>query len=310
MPGLITHYVFGREAVKTLADSYGKTMIKNRKRPFYLGTQGPDLFSYRFYRLHYHDHRNIGSYLHHHRTKRFFLEGVNVLEEISKEEEREYFFAYLTGFLCHYISDSICHPFIYARTNFDPDHPTSEYYGKHLALENRIDQYYAVTYLHQVYEKFRQDRIFDLALRELEAVSSCLSKTLIQTFEGLKNAQENTPEKIRQIIQMARLESRLLADPDMKKKKIVMAIEEAMVGYHLLSDKLITRQPQDGEDYLNLKKEVWTNPWKPKKKLDWSFPELFSQALDCANGLLNTFLKDPLEAVLKLDDTPYYSGTI
>lgn len=310
MPGLITHYVFGKEAVKALPDSFMKTVLRDKKRPFYLGTQGPDLFSYRFYRMLYHDHRNIGSYLHHNRTKRFFLEGVTVLNAINSKQEREYFFTYLTGFLCHYILDSICHPFVYARTNFDPNHPTNEYYGRHLALENRIDSYYAKTYLYQNYEKIRQNRIFDLTPKELDAVSTYLSKTLIHTFEGLEGAKKNTPRQICKIIQTAKLESKLLSDPNRKKTKVITSIEKATIGYHLLSDKLITRQPEDGQDYLNLSKKSWKDPWNPEEKYNWSFPELFSKALDQAVKLLSIFLENPLEAVLLLDDTSYYSGTI
>lgn len=310
MPGLITHYVFGREAIKTLPKDSFKEIIRTERRAFYLGTQGPDLFSYRFYRLRHKNHKNIGSYLHHHRTKRFFEEGLKVWNSIKEKQSQECFLAYLTGFLCHYVSDSICHPFVYARTEFDPKHPTSEYYGRHLALENRIDSYYAEHYLNQDYVSFRQDRIFDLAPTELAIIAEGLSKTLQNTLEDLEGANENTPEFIRRTIQMARLESKLLSDPSSKKKTVIEAVERAALGYHLLSDKLVVPQPQTTIEDLNLNRESWKNPWKPEEYSFDSFPELFKRAVKHASGLLFVLSEQPLKLPEFLDDTPYHSGTV
>ena len=58
-----------------------------------------------------------------------------------------------------------------------------------------------------------------------------MSKTIIRTFEGLEGAQKNTPKQICKIIQTAKLESKLLSDPNRKKTKVITSIEKATVGY-------------------------------------------------------------------------------
>ena len=47
--------------------------------------------------------------------------------------------AFLCGFYCHYIGDSICHPYVYGRIGYDVQNPGGYYHGLHAKLENDID---------------------------------------------------------------------------------------------------------------------------------------------------------------------------
>ena len=45
----------------------------------------------------------------------------------------------MAGFLCHYAADSICHPYVYGRIQYETDGKGSRFHGLHAELENDID---------------------------------------------------------------------------------------------------------------------------------------------------------------------------
>ena len=45
------------------------------------------------------------------------------LSRIGSRQQREEGLAYMCGFICHYIGDSICHPYVYGRIEYDVNHP-------------------------------------------------------------------------------------------------------------------------------------------------------------------------------------------
>ena len=61
MPGLVTHCVFGARALARLPDCQAKRAAQRHSRAFFLGCQGPDLFTYNFLRLAFSNHRNVGA---------------------------------------------------------------------------------------------------------------------------------------------------------------------------------------------------------------------------------------------------------
>lgn len=309
MPGFITHYVFGRDVIRSLSKQKLKEIIKLHKQVFYLGTQGPDIFSYNFHLLMFHDQRNIGSYMHHYRTKRFFETAFWQLDKIEKEEYL-CFLAYISGFFCHYILDSICHPYVYARTDFDVNHSSNAYYEKHFELENQIDRYYAKQSLNIPYEKIPQQDVFCLPKQEENSIAYHLSQCLKKTYQDLWKKKEPSPDFIKRTLYLARIESKLLSDPNSRKKMIIEKIENKTIHHHLLSSKFITAKSYNQGDYLNLQKEEWKNPWDLQRNSNESFLDLFKKSLNCAQELLPLILEERKQLISKLDDTSYYSGTI
>ena len=101
----------------------GKSGRRGSIPGFFLGCQGPGLFTYNFLRLAFSNHRNLGAYLHNHRVKALFLQMFACLPE--QEPERGVCLAYLAGAYCHYVCDSVCHTFVYARTGYDPAHKSA-----------------------------------------------------------------------------------------------------------------------------------------------------------------------------------------
>ncbi len=109
MPAIFTHIQFGKEVAATLPTPL-RELIERHPTPFYLGTQGPDILFYHkpFKKKAKNPVRKQGWDMHAERAAPFFERVAKVLADNPTEAQK----AYALGFLCHFILDSQCHPFI------------------------------------------------------------------------------------------------------------------------------------------------------------------------------------------------------
>lgn len=107
MPALYAHDRFGKEVAGKM-DGELKEIISKYYKQFRIGLQGPDiLFFYRpFYK---NEVAKCGTHLHEISAYPFFEHALDVVREAGRDS-REY--AYLMGFICHFILDSECHPYV------------------------------------------------------------------------------------------------------------------------------------------------------------------------------------------------------
>lgn len=107
MPAYYAHHRFGAAVAKKLNKRQKKIIAAHRPQ-FDIGLQGPDIFF--FYRP-YTKNRVVkyGNELHHVPAVTFFRHAVRIVRKRG-QNSREY--AYLLGFLCHFILDSECHPYV------------------------------------------------------------------------------------------------------------------------------------------------------------------------------------------------------
>lgn len=107
MPAFYAHDRFGKQVAEHLGKELKQT-VKHHYRQYRIGLQGPDLlFFYRPYRP-----SRVAKYgvrLHEISAYPFFQHAIRVVRKKGRES-REY--AYLMGFVCHFILDSECHPFV------------------------------------------------------------------------------------------------------------------------------------------------------------------------------------------------------
>lgn len=109
MPAFYAHDRFGKKVVEYLNNDLKKT-VKDHYRQYRIGLQGPDLLF--FYRPFYPNRvAKYGNHLHDISAYPFFQHAIRVVRKKGKES-REY--AYLMGFVCHFILDSECHPYVEA----------------------------------------------------------------------------------------------------------------------------------------------------------------------------------------------------
>ncbi|MFV0381537.1 MAG: zinc dependent phospholipase C family protein [Breznakia sp.] len=181
MPAMYAHARFGEEVALLVAPSL-QTTIRKYKQEYLLGLQGPDILF--FYRpIIKTKVSNLGAVLHK-KSAASFIEKHKEMLQFYGKESREY--AYFLGFLCHFILDSECHPFI---DTMGPKHNLD-----HLVMESefekmllRKDKYNPYHYAYDTllrYEKQTLDAIhhFYPELTRLHLQESLSSTRFVKRF--------------------------------------------------------------------------------------------------------------------------------
>lgn len=131
MPATYTHHIFTKDVYKNL-DVKVQNKLSNEKEVFYLFGKSFDALLF--------GNIKLGGYAHNHNVSLYFKNIIQYIME-NKLENNEQVLAYLYGSICHYMLDSIVHPYIYYKTGkYDNKNKmTYKYKGKHDALEFMID---------------------------------------------------------------------------------------------------------------------------------------------------------------------------
>lgn len=128
MPSLFAHHSFGRNVYQKLPDDL-KTIIRKYPDAFKAGLQGPDFLF--FYRPFYRCHTNKLGHAQHREPFEEFLEQIRPTIQKKGKDCGEY--AYLLGFICHFILDSESHTYIIPKAK-EPGY-------NHLVMEIEFDRY-------------------------------------------------------------------------------------------------------------------------------------------------------------------------
>lgn len=127
MPAGYAHYIFGKKVYKALPVKE-RQIICRGKDAFLLGLHGPDLLFY-YYPVRKNRINQQGCRMHKEIAADFFDRGRKLYRQGRDDTLR----AYLYGFLCHFILDSECHPYI-------NDYMEKKDLG-HLEIETEFDRY-------------------------------------------------------------------------------------------------------------------------------------------------------------------------
>lgn len=107
MPTTYAHYTFGTEVLQNLNDNLKKIISENIDL-FNIGLHGPDILFY-YGALGKNEVNNKGHEMHQTKSSVFFENARKIIQNcVSKDDS----FSYIAGFICHYMLDSECHPFI------------------------------------------------------------------------------------------------------------------------------------------------------------------------------------------------------
>lgn len=140
MPDIITHYLFGLDTSQSIKQSPLYKILKENKNIFLIGLQGPDLMYYNT--MPKKDSKAyIGFKMHTEKTGDFLMSALTHLKRYEvNSEEFNTCMSYLSGFLCHYILDSMAHPYIfYLGGRYDETPETVKYRSLHKKIELAID---------------------------------------------------------------------------------------------------------------------------------------------------------------------------
>ena len=322
LPGFTTHYLFGVKSYNDLPNNYLKHVISKYRGLYQIGLQGPDIFFYNIPILRHRDYRNVGSYMHEHHVNLFFRNYLNEIFSIQSRQQREQAISYFAGFLCHYAADSICHPYVYGRIQYNTEGNPSQIHGLHAKLENDIDLLLLRKFKNKKPSEFNQAATICLNGQEVQFLSKLLSRCINLTYYPItvSNNFQETEGMVSRSIYAIRFGGRLLSDPAGRKRDTIRFVEAMFLRHPVASQKLVTDDaPRGVRNTLNLDHEVWTNPWKPQLASSASFVDLYRQTLQKCNIVyyhLNVLLTGPIppnrqsmEPLLgELGNYSYHSG--
>lgn len=281
MPGFTTHYIMGVKAYNDLPYNQLKHIIAKYRWLYQLGLQGPDMFFYNIPILRHRDYRNVGSYMHEHHVRDFFITYLEETAKIHSRQQREQALAYFCGYLCHYIGDSICHPFVYGRIEYDISNPSSQHHGLHAELENDIDALLLRKYKKKKPSEFNQAATICLNGLEFQFISWMLSTCINKAYYPItyRNNFQVTPRMVHRSILALRFGCRTLSDPKGLKRNGLELVESVLFRNPVASRKVVTDLVANPRKSLNLDHETWCNPWNKQMASTASFPDLFHQCL-------------------------------
>ena len=106
MPTTYTHHIFGALVYQKLPKKLQET-IQKEKNLYEIGLHGPDILFY--YRPFQNNRVNgLGHGMHREEALGFFRRA----KEQYQNTKEEALLAYITGFICHFMLDSACHPIV------------------------------------------------------------------------------------------------------------------------------------------------------------------------------------------------------
>lgn len=308
MPGFVTHYVFGVNAYKKLSNPDIKEIIKKRHNAFSLGLQGPDIFFY-FMPSSLGFKPNIANIMHKKRTGEFFRSLIDGVSIFDRKKDYEIAYAYIQGFMGHYLLDTHMHPYVYSRVGTSVSKQTL---GIHFGLETDIDREVLMHYKGMRQNDFSHLSVISLGKHEKNIIARLLNSAILKTY-GITI----TPTVIKASMVSFGIESVLLMDPNMKKHRFVSFIENHTVGYGLVSPLLIN-ECRHSEDPCNEAHSEWVNPWEPAMRGTSSVFEMMDslqnkyaslmESMDSALDDSHNMLQDDNPKILALLGNNSYSS--
>ncbi|MGD9567714.1 MAG: zinc dependent phospholipase C family protein [Sedimentibacter sp.] len=121
MPTTYAHYIFGQEVLKLLDKDLKKSINKNIDL-YNIGLHGPDILFY-YSPLKSNEISKIGHGLHRQTAYSFFENARKVIVSCPDYDAA---CAYILGFICHFMLDTKCHPFIRQKESNSLCHGTIE----------------------------------------------------------------------------------------------------------------------------------------------------------------------------------------
>lgn len=287
MPGLISHYVCGDVVLNKLL--YEKrSLLKNYRQIYNVGTQGPDIFFYYLPALFKKNMKNIGSIMHKNNVGKYMDMMITNIDSL-KGEEKEKAVAYMSGYITHYCFDCHAHPYIYYKTGISDDANTIKairHSMYHRNFETAIDVCILKLLNSQKPSEIKLWKLIRINKYDILTISELISKALYDTYE----INISKKQVYKAMAHMAGI-TRIMQSKTGKRKKLMGFVEQKTIGDKLFSALIHMQEINDGIDYLNVKKEKWYKPWDNKEHITYSFMDLFQNAVDESIIMINALFE-------------------
>ena len=276
MPGFTTHYIFGQQTAAKIDQLQIRQLIKKYQHCYNLGLQGPDIFFY-YLPAYFFTKRNVGNLMHDTSTMAFFSSLMDARNMLATPKARAIADAYIYGFIGHYSLDTVCHPYVYARSHYLQNKDNATYdFGCHVSLETDIDRTLLWHYHCLRPSQFTPGETIHVTPFQMRILSLLIARAINKTYPGYFT----TPLRVRQAARFMRLENNWMHDPAGTKKYLVRTIEELILGHGFISTMIPSDSFVKYKDCMNLQHKKWANPWNLGVSHTSDFYELMDVASD------------------------------
>lgn len=297
MPGFAVHYLFGEETINNYDNDLVRKSVDRYRDVYNLGLQGPDLFFYFFISPVFFK-KNVGSIMHRIDIGLFKKNYIELLDRIDDREKSMIALSYFAGFIGHCTLDKICHPYVYAVTDYA--HKDKNYFAKHVELETEIDSIYIKKYKDIDLYGFNCRYTVNLDNAEIDVVAEIFSQAVTKTYTDVSLSKNMMIFVIRFYLFFLNI----FKDKCGIKKKIVRIVERFILRKQLISPLFVEREIEiKYDDPVNIGNNQWISPWETDIIRIESFDELFSKAVLEYNKVLseiNSYLENNDKEILKL----------
>lgn len=216
MPTTYAHDLFGKMVYHRL-DPEIQEKIKKYQITYQIGLHGPDIL---FYVRPFHKNRfnQMAHRLHREEAAGFFERGRELYQKTGNEE----ILVYLLGFICHFMLDSTCHPYI------------SEYMKKtgarHDEIETEFDRALMVRTGKDPFH-YQPGSVIRIEKNSVDAIS--------EVMEGMSHRD------IVRALMGSKFYTKLPICDSEKKRKIKLAVARILFMYRLADGRIIRGEPKD-----------------------------------------------------------------
>ena len=283
MPGLITHYLIGKDTLGYIYNDNIKQTINTHRDVYNLGLQGPDFFFYDLNHCSKFKGFNYGRLLHTNNTSMFFyhfLKGIAILPEKSNPVAISYFY----GLLCHVSLDVTAHPYILYMSCFKTDNEKERRLSSlsHTFFETEIDKEMLLIKRGMSPNMLRRQDLAYAKEDDLRLISKVFSYAFNKTFH-----QYTTGKQIYSSYRHFHLTNIILQDDNHVKIAIMQQFEKTALRHSLITGLLYSKTARISWDVLNRMHARWCLPWNNLKSSTKSFIDLYDDAALLASKLIN-----------------------
>lgn len=287
MPALMTHYLFGEEALNrgALPHLDGANVGEETLRAFYLGCQGPDPFFFAVTTPRGSAARKLAGAMHRDGIAASFAslrDGIGHLPA----EDRPIGRAFAHGMIAHYALDRCAHPYVYAMENelCDADESLADaHHEVHAIIESEIDCGMLDAYRGRSTAEVAPVSVLNGAPRATLAAGALMADVANRVFGlGLR------PVDYGKALDGMRLCYRLIEPCGSRRSRWLGLLERAVRPHSQLAS--LAHRTDQGADNpsMNPLRHAWTDPFKGGTSNE-GFVEVFERALDGYADLLGRF---------------------
>lgn len=285
MPHIYAHNKMA-EFVKNNLVKDARKIVDKYPKAYTAGALGPDPFFV------YPSVKNaafgykVGSLLHKHKTGAIMSSFID--EAMNQDGDKDLFFAYIAGYLCHYSLDCAAHPFIIYMAGKGIGHTQFETY-----IDVELMHYYGT-------DKYKSPQYSYITIGEDQALKiGQLFKTALGDVYDIQIKQKDYYKAIRTL----RKAQRVIYDKNGRKIKALGAIERIIKKPYALTCVICPNRSV--QNALNKYNKPWCLPWDNSIVKHDSFLDIQAKAVEEASMFVNAlysaiYIQEDTEAVKKL----------